>query len=464
MSSLRTFTLTCLCSCSFCYFSCFPAYGKDPTHPHLHHHRIAERLKKSTDKRSYHQKLYSKEDSNYQLREHVLSPVRNVLACPPFDKGFSISKFLYSIEHETNSQITVDCSILPQRFYPKKSVLTQTKEEQPVWQFYVSPSVSWQIYNSPTAGVGSIDFSYTLVRYWRNNAQNADNSLGIAGEINDYSTRANTLNNLTFSQTFPGNLLTISLGQYSLYSIDGTAYDNDQQSGFISYALSQNASATYSLGSVGAYVQFTPTPAINVQVGLQDAYDVLGSAFEIRNINKMKYNYYGYFSWSPQFRTGGGQYSALIYSTRSVPEQPEATKGWSLNFGQYLGEKLYVFGRWNGSTGNVVNLNRSYVLGLASPNPMNRNPQDLFGIACAINHVNTQVFNTQTTTPNTRTSVPATTTQKIRQHETVIEAFATLGFGPHISITPDFQLYIDPALRTNKRSVTVYGIRINFST
>lgn len=441
MILVRFLVFICLCSCSF--FLSFPAYGKDPTHPHLHHHRIADRLKKSTNRHTPKIETHDCEPHTY-----VLSPVRNVLARRSCDNGWSISRLFHSIEEETNSQITIDFTILPQRFYPKKSALTQIEEEQPIWQFYMSPNASWQIYNTPMAGVGSIDFSYTLIRYWENNAQNANNALGIAGEINDYSTRANTLNTLTFSQTFPGNWLTISLGQYSLYSIDGTAYDNDQQSGFISYALSQNASATYSLGSIGAYLQLTPLPSLNIQVGLQDAYNVLGTGFRIRNLNKKKYNFYGYLSLSPQCLLGGGQYSALIYSTRAVPEQPVNTTGWSLNFGQYLGKKLYVFGRWNGSTGKAVNLHRSYVLGLASPDPIHRNSQDVFGVACALNRVNPQVVQIQRT----------------RQYETVIEAFATLGCGPHISITPDFQFYIHPALRTNKRSVTVYGIRANFST
>lgn len=448
MIPLRFLVFTCLYSYCFCCFFSSPIYGKDPTHPHLHHHRISERLKKSSERHGHHTTLYPWEDLECEPRTYALSPVRNVLASRPFDQGWSISRLLHSIEQETNSQITLDFTVLPQRFYPKESIVTQTEEEQPVWQFYMSPNISWQIYNNPTAGVGSIDFSYTLVRYWENNAENINNALGIAGEINDYSTRSNTLNNLTFSQTFPGHWLTIALGQYSLYSIDGTAYDNDQQSGFISYALSQNASATYSLGSIGAYLQLTPLPTINIQAGLQDAYNVLGNAFQIRNLNKKKYNFYGYFSWAPCCCIGQGQYSALVYSTRAVPEQLEKTAGWSLNFGQYLGKKLYIFGRWNGSTGNVVNLNRSYVLGLASPNPINRNPQDVFAVACALNRVNSHVIQAQ----------------KTRKYETVIEAFATLGCGPHISITPDFQLYIHPALRTKDRSVTVYGIRANFST
>lgn len=113
-----------------------------------------------------------------------------------------------------------------------------------------------------------------------------------------------------------------------------------------------------------------------------------------------------------------------------------------------LREKLYVFGRWNGATGTALNLNRSYVLGLASANPINRNPQDLLGAACSMSKVNPKVV----------------TEKRIRKYETVIETFATIGFGPHISLTPDLQIYIHPARRPDKRSAKVYGIRANFST
>ncbi|AAP05470.1 carbohydrate porin [Chlamydia caviae] len=449
MASFHSSLLTALCTLCTYGILTMPAYGLDPNHPKHHYHKYSERLKRSNAEDSafyLSSASESSEDLRQEPRRHILTPVRNVLKDDPCDEGLSISKLLHSIEKETNSQISVDFTILPQWFYPKKSALATSEEKQPTWQFYVSPNISWQLYNSPTAGVGSIDFSYTLIRYWNNSAQNANNAIGIAGEINDYSSRTNTLSLLTFSQTFPGEMLTVSFGQYSLYSIDGTLYDNDQQCGFLSYALSQNASATYSSGSVGAYVQFTPIPSINIQAGFQDAYSIVGSSFDVYNLTKNRYNFYGYFSWAPQSCLGAGQYSALIYSTRNVPQQPVQTTGWSLNFGQYLGEKLYVFGRWNGSTGTAVNLNRSHVLGLASANPINRNPKDLLGAACSMSKVNPKVV----------------TDKKIRKYETVIETFATVGFGPHLSLSPDLQVYIHPARRPDRRSATVYSIRANF--
>lgn len=433
------FVIFCLCvSCSHSVL----AYGESSAA--RHYHRRTRHIKRTGHESAQSQHLTQKK----YLHEHrsFLSPLCTVFTSPEFRNEWSCSQFLAKIEQETHSQISLDCSILPQRFYPTKGVGTVVSTEQPVFQFLFTPSLSCQLYNSPTAGTGVFNFSYTLARYWKNSAQNANTILGIAGGINDYSTRTNTLSQLTFSQTFPGDLLTVTLGQYSLYDIDGTNYNNDQQTGFLSYALSQNATASYSSGSCGAYLQLTPTPSINIQAGFQDAYNITGTSFSLENLTRDKYNTYGSISWSPQLDMGAGQYSALVYSTRSVPGQLSQTMGWSLNFGQSIGETLYIFGRWNGVTGAATNFSRSYVIGCVLENPLNRNPQDLLGCSWALSKVNTRVI----TSPNAK-------------HEGVLEALVTLGCGPHFSITPDFQLYMNPARRTNTHTERVYSVRLNCS-
>ncbi|EPP34570.1 porin AaxA [Chlamydia ibidis] len=439
MVFFRSLLLTSLYACNVLSLSAYASCSKDDSSEHS---KLEKRCFSSVDC-----SFNDDQNCNKSERRHVLSPVKEVLEDRPWHKGFSFTKLTQSLQNATNAEISLECGVLPQWFYPHRALGSAIDEESPSCQVFLSPEVTWELYNTPIAGTGTFEFSYTLIRYWKNNAENANRCLGIACEINDYSSRTNILSQLSFSQTFPGKFLTVCIGQYSLYNIDGTLYDNDQLTGFISYSLSQNASATYSSGSIGAYVQVNPIPNLAIQVGCQDAYNILGTAFELKNLQKNKYNFYGYLSWSPQNRFGSGQYSALVYATRKVPDQLSQTTGWSLNFGQDLGKKLYLFGRWNGATGSVYSINRSYVLGLASANPINRNSQDLLGIAAARNKVNRKVL----------------TAKKVRKYETVIETFATVGFGPHFSVTPDLQIYIHPAQRLDKRSVRVYGIRANIS-
>ncbi|SPN74137.1 Outer membrane protein AaxA,Carbohydrate-selective porin,Carbohydrate-selective porin, OprB family [Chlamydia serpentis] len=420
-------------------------------------HSYAETRKENTDHyHRYKTRIYKKQprsinentNSEIPINKGILSPLTNILCSDPWKDGISISSLFTSVEKATNTQISLDFSILPQWFYPHAAIGGTQSQEIPAWQFYFSPSLTWTLYDSPTAGKGTIDFSYTLIRYWQTNGLDANQAMGLAGGINDYFNRENNLAQLMFSQTFPGEFLTLAIGQYSLYAIDGTLYDNDQYSGFISYALSQNASATYSLGSPGAYLQCNPNPEINIQIGFQDAYNINGTNFSIYNLTKSKYNFYGYASWSPKLSCGSGQYSVLIYNTRKVPEQNSQVTGWSLNAAQHVHEKLYLFGRVNGATGTAFSINRSYVLGLVSENPLHRHSQDLLGVGFAWNKTNVKAISN---------------VNKIRRYESVLEAFASIGFGPYISLTPDFQLYLHPALRPERRTSQVYGLRANLS-
>nr|WP_304488694.1 carbohydrate porin [Chlamydia sp. 17-3921] len=420
------------------------SYAVTPTN--YHQHRYVNRFK-------YNHQPSSKPAQPTQERivhkhecTNVFSPIKNFLSSQAWQEGMSLTKLRLAAQEATNSYISLDLTILPQWVHPRKTLKTSQREDMPSWQMYFSPNISWELYSSPIAGTGTIDFNYTLIRYWQNDAKHLNESVGTIAGINDFITKESYLGQCTFSQTFPGNVITLTLGQYSLYAIDGTLYDNDQQSGFISYALSQNASATYSQGSIGAYLQISPIPEIQIQFGGQDAYNLTGTSFNFDGLTKNKYNFYGFFSWAPQISLGGGQYSILIYSTRSVPQQPSRATGWSFNLGQSLGEKLYIFGRWNGATGTAFAINRSIAWGFASSNPLKRDPKDLLSLGCAINKINPKALNISDT---------------IRKFETVVEAFATVGFGPHLSLTPDFQLYIHPALRPERRTSQVYGIRSN---
>ncbi|MEG0036941.1 MAG: carbohydrate porin [Victivallaceae bacterium] len=386
--------------------------------------------------------------SPYNPQSHNCSPQKN--CCNYFSlrnpKNCSYSLFKKKIQNCTNTEYSLDISILPQYAHsnigPKKVA----------WQTMYNPSVNWELFNNKEQGAGSIQFSYILVRYWGNEALTLGNRIGIAGGINDFTSNTSNFNQLTYTQVFPNDKFSAVVGQYSLYAIDGTTYDNDQQTGFISYALSQNGSATYSLGSLGAYGQINLTPQLMVQAGFQDAFNINGVNIDFLNLSKNKYNTFFYTQWNPSNRCGPGQYSFLVYNTRAVPQQKAKTTGWSFNFSQNVSKKVSWFGRANGASGNALPIKRSFVLGVAADNPCNRNNQDLIGLAMAVNAVSPKgsgIVN------------PATT--PIRSQETVIETFCTIGFGPYISLSPDFQFYIHPAREPKRNTAVCYGLRTNIT-
>ncbi|MBQ8498226.1 MAG: carbohydrate porin [Chlamydia sp.] len=430
-------------------------------HRHLHKKDLPTQkpTQKPSEEENYTPYSYSDKPISLSKQRGLLSPICDLIKANPCSNGFSIRNIKQELKNVAGTQIALDWSILPQWFNPRISQLktltirdpgygtrqTPLEADPPCWQTCFNPSASITVYDS-SYGTGVFQISYTLVRYWEGNAALAGNAIMLAGSINDYPSRQNTFSQFTFSQTFPGEKVNLTIGQYSLYSVDGTLYNNDQQQGFISYALSQNPTATYSSGSLGAYLQITPTESTCLQVGFQDAYNISGSSIKWNNLTKNKYNFYGYASWAPNCRLGSGQYSILLYSTRKVPEQLFQTTGWSVNASQYISPKFYVFGRYGGATGQAFPINRTYSFGVVSANLFDRNPQDLLGIACAFNNVN-----------------PSAASSAQRKYETVIEGFATIGCGPYLSFSPDFQLYLYPALRPSKQSAQVYSVRANLA-
>ena len=125
-------------------------------------------------------------------------------------------------------------------------------------QSIYAPTFSWQIFNDDTYGSGTINASYTAVRYWGNKAENIGDKLFLANSINDYSTPSNAIDQLSYTQSLFNNKFSVTVGQFPLSDFDGTQYDSNQQTNFINYALSQNASETYPIAGLGAYIQINP--------------------------------------------------------------------------------------------------------------------------------------------------------------------------------------------------------------
>ena len=126
----------------------------------------------------------------------------------------------------------------------------------------------------------------------------------------------------------------------------------------------------------------------------------------------------------------------------SVKEQQGTTNGWSLNLSQDFGEKLSLFARVNGVSGNVATINQSWVLGGVYNNPLNRNALDQIGFSGAVNKMDKTVNG-----PNTRSV------------ENILEAYWAWGISSFMTITPDIQFYINPALNRNSNTATVATIR-----
>lgn len=337
---------------------------------------------------------------------------------------------------------SIDFTYMPQRGSPNGSKTPQ--------QFIVSPNVDWTVFSNEDAGELQLQFAYTAIRYWGEQASKMQNRINVGSGINDYTSTANQFSQFLLSYNLPDkmNWLSINIGQYSLYFIDGTPQTYNQQTGFISYSLSQNGSASYPVASFGAYLQFSPTDDWMMQVGFQDANNINGNKIDFSTLHKGDFTSYAYISWNPVFKDNwNGQYMFLTYNQPSTEKQQGDSDGWSFSFSQYFGEKFNIFGRINGSSGNATSIERSYVAGFGFKDPFERNANDYLGLAFSANRMNAEVLGTS----------------PIHKYENVLEAQYVVGLGKYITITPDIQYVINPALNTNRNSAFVYSLRVGLA-
>ena len=348
------------------------------------------------------------------------------------------AKWKNNLQDNTGFSYTLDLSLLAQRGAPngKGTAL----------QFQAYPSISWQLFNNDY-GAGTINVSYTPTRYWNSTTgEDISNRIGVLSSINDYTTKSNSFDQLSYTHQFSGsmNWLSITLGQFPMYNFDGTTYNSNQQINFVNYALSQNASSTYPTASLGTYATFSINPEWQINVGMQDAHNVSGTSISSSDFGKGDYTTFLSVSYNPVIKNmGSGQYSILVYNQPGVSEQPGTSNGWSINMEQNVNENIAVFGRINGASNSSSEIKQSYVIGGVYNNPLGRNNLDQIGTAIAVNKANTDVIGTNNT----------------RDYETVLETYWAWGIGNWMTITPNVQLYFYPAVNASNNFATVASLR-----
>ena len=194
-------------------------------------------------------------------------------------------------------------------------------------QAMFTPAVNWDIFSSPTVGDGSLQFHFLAAQYWSGaTGASLGANIGVNSPINNQPTANQQFVQLTYTHGFPGEWLSLSVGQYALSNFDGNAYANDQQVNFIGYALTQNGSQNYSQAGLGAYAQLNPTRDITFAAGFQDANDFSGSYIQFPTLGQGQYAWFLYGAWSPTVAGWGqGTYALLYYNQPGVALQPLAS-------------------------------------------------------------------------------------------------------------------------------------------
>jgi hypothetical protein len=315
-------------------------------------------------------------------------------------------------------------------------------------QVVVSPIVHWEMFKSPL-GDGTFDYAYISNRYYAagQSAASLTGRLNLLSPINDTPVSNRTFNQLTYSHEFPGDVLLIGVGQFPLSNFDASKYAGNQQTGFINYALSQNASQTYPVASLGAWGQVALIPdTLEVVVGYQDANNVSGNNIQTTTVSAGAYTTFAYVQWTPKFSgLGDAQYSVLYYHQPCVLLQPAVSDGWSVNATQDLNENWAVFMRANATTGPLSPIKDSIGAGFVYKDVLGRaHDNDQIGVAISRNTANMDLF------------VGGT----VRAHEWLVEVYWNTLIWRHFIVGPDVQVYIDPALNPGQSTVQVYTLRL----
>lgn len=344
-------------------------------------------------------------------------------------------KFKKDLNDKTGLSYDGVISLLGQRGSPSGKITP--------WQAQYYGEANWDIFKS-NLGSGSLQASYTKVRYWGRTGDELDQNLGVASDVNDYSTNANYLTQLSYTHQLPGHMdwLSFTFGQFPMYLFDGNPYSANQQTDFNNLALSQNGTYSYPSASMGGFITAAPSTDWTFVLGFQDANNTSGEKMDFSTFNDGDYTTFVSAAYTPNIAGWGkGKYAVIIYNQPGVENRPQESNGWSLNISQDFGDKWAVFSRINGVT-KSANLKRSYAIGGVYKDPFNRNELDRVGFAVALNKVNKKEMG-----------------ENSRDMETVFETYWDWGLGKYFIISPDIQIYLKPAIKRDTDLAAVYSIR-----
>lgn len=322
---------------------------------------------------------------------------------------------------------------------------------RPVSLFVYSPWLTWTPLSDPAWGTGQVTIAYWQNQYWSGTTTAAQQlRIGTVTSPNDWLLNGYAWSQVTYTHTLPGalNWLSVTAGQYAIGGFDGNLYAANAQTGFVTYALAQNASETYGNGGVGAYLTVTvPDTALTLNAGFQDTSDISGRTLSVRGYGKGQYASFANVLWSPTLPgLGIGCYNVVVYHQPSVPSQPGVSTGASIAVSQALGRTFGVFAQANYASGAVLPLDGSVAAGGIANDPFRRRSDDQLGLGVFVNHANHAAF----------TDAPPTS----RRWEYGAEIYYAFTLAKGLQITPDAAVIVNPVLAPARGSAGIFTLRI----
>ncbi len=315
-----------------------------------------------------------------------------------------------------------------------------------IGELVYSPSITWTPFTNTAIGSGAFDFAFQSNQFWTQATTNSRQArMGLITPPNDWGDDSYQFAQITYTHSFPGNWLALAVGQYSFGQYDGNQYAGDAQTNFISYALAQNGTQTYANAGTGAYMQVAPNSSLQFAGGVQSATDVFGRSVTINGFHDGMLAWFMTAQWTPTVLAGGA-YSILYYNQPSVPLQPSASQGVSFSAVQNLTARYGVFVRVNNASGEAIPIETSVAFGGIINDPFGRHRLDQAGLGIAWDKTN-------------RTEVGSPS----RDAEWIAELYYRYTVFKPLHLTPDVQVYCNPALAPNTSLAAALTLRATFN-
>jgi porin len=324
----------------------------------------------------------------------------------------------------------------------------------PVWLNVFYPTATWRPFTDTAIGSGEINFTFGHQAYFSGtNTGIQAERLGLITLPNDWASDNFSWSTIAYTHTLPGSLnwLSITGGQYNLFSFDPSEYAGNAQTTFISYSFAQDATQTFPNAGLGAYLQAkAPNGQFRAAGGFQGATDLSGSMITTSGIAHGNVLGWGNLQWTPTINgLGDGIYSLLVYEQPSIPNVSNSSTGISFSASQALTDKWGAFLRVNNATGSDIPIATSVDFGGVRNNPFDRNPLDQAGLAFGWNKTNQDFVGV----------LPG----GVRAGEWVSEIYYRYTLVKALSLTPDAQVFWNPALRPSDGPGAVFTLRATVS-
>ena len=158
-------------------------------------------------------------------------------------------QFKQMLSDKYNLDVALDFSLYAQAATPDGG--------KPVWLAVYYPSLSWRPFTDTTYGSGKFDVTFGKQDYFNSaNTSSQASRLGLITFPNDWTSDNFSWSTVAYTHTLPAsmNWLSITVGQYNLFSFDPNTYAGNAQTTFIGYDFAQDATQTFPNAGLGSYL------------------------------------------------------------------------------------------------------------------------------------------------------------------------------------------------------------------